>query len=115
MKILPQLEVHFRKIEEIRYENPNGGAYAYLQFLAYTRELMVLLHPLERVSKQLDALEGINWLFNECLAASFTHRQKAIFDNKISEAKHLFEVMRIQLQDKKIEELETRNLHKQAA
>jgi hypothetical protein len=115
MKMLAQLEVHFGRIEAIRYENQHGGAYAYLQFLAYTRELMVLLRPLENMGRQLDALEGISWLFNECLTASFTHRQKAIFDNKVSEAKQLFEVIRMQLQDKAREGAEAENLHKQAA
>lgn len=115
MKILSQLEVHFSRIEAIRYENRHGGAYAYVQFLAYNRELMTLLRPLERVARQLDALEGISWLFNECLAASFTHRQKAIFDNKMSEVKQLFEVIRLRLQEKKTEAAQGEVLHKQAA
>src|SRR6218665_49846 len=104
MKTVLQLEDHFRRIEGIRYENQHGGSYAYLQFLAYTRELMVFLRPVQKVEKQLDALEGVSWLFNECLAASFTHRQKAIFDNKMSEVRHLFDAIRLRLQDHKEKE-----------
>jgi hypothetical protein len=115
MKTVSQLEDHFKRIESIRYENQHGGSYAYLQFLSYTRELMLLLRPIQKVEKQLDTLEGISWLFNECLAASFTHRQKAIFDNKMSEVRQLFDVIRLQLQDKAGEKREAVVLHKQAA
>lgn len=99
MKLVSQAEEHFNRIEAIRYDNPNGGSYAYLQFMAYTREVLSLLRPVEKVEKQLDALEGINWLFNECLAASFTHSQKAIFENKLSYAKQLFDTIRKSLQE----------------
>ena len=114
MKLATQAEEHFKRIEAIRYENQNGGSYAYLQFMAYTREVLTLLRPVVKVEKQLDALEGISWLFNECLAASFTHSQKAIFENKMSYAKQVFETIRLHLQDAVSEKQEV-VLHQQAA
>lgn len=114
MNLLSQTEMHFKRIEAIPYENPNGGSYAYLQFMAYTREVLTLLRPVEKVEKQLDALEGINWLFNECLAASFTHSKKAIFENKMSYAKQLFTTIRVQLQEAFPEKQEIA-VHQQAA
>lgn len=97
MQTLAKSEVYFKMIEGINYNNVHGGAYAYVQFLAYSRELLKLLRPVQKVERQLDALEGISWLFNECLIATFTHRQKAIFENKISETKEIFESIRMSL------------------
>jgi hypothetical protein len=103
-------------IEGIRFENENGGAYAYVQYLAYSRELIKLLRPLKKVDRQIDALEGINWLFNEYLASSFTHRQKVIFENKLVESKEIFDVIRITLRKFEMDyPISSRMLHKQAA
>ncbi len=114
MKLITQAEAHFNRIETIPYENQHGGSYAYLQFMAYTRELLTLLRPVSKVEKELDALEGINWLFNECLAASFTHSQKAIFENKLSYARQLFAAIRASLKELAVDSPETVQ-HQQAA
>lgn len=116
MKTLAKAEVYFKQIEAIHYSHPEGGGYAYVQFLAYTRELIQLLRPVQKVEKQLDAIEGIRWLFNECLMASFTHRQKAIFENKLSETKEIFEAMRVSLHELVAEQAADRPyVHRQAA
>jgi hypothetical protein len=116
MKTTSKIETYFNMIEGISYENPNGGAYAYVQFLAYTRELVKLLRPLKKVERQIDAIESIGWLFNEYLAAKFTHRQKAIFENKISELKEIFDSIRVSLrQFETYQPVSSRMLHKQAA
>jgi len=116
MKTLAKSEVYFKMIEGINYNNENGGAYAYVQFLAYTRDLLKLLRPVLKIEKQLDAIEGINWLFNECLIASFTHRQKAIFENKMSETKEIFETIRTSLREVEVERpLRMRYIHRTAA
>jgi hypothetical protein len=87
-----------------------------VQFLAYNRELMGLLQPVKKLEKQLDALEGISWLFNECLAASFTHRQKAIFENKLSDVRAIFDAIRLSLRGEEMEKRTVgRLLHRQAA
>ena len=103
MKTLTKTEKYFSMIEGINYNNEHGGAYAYVQFLAYTRELLQLLRPLRKVEKHLDAIEGINWLFNECLVTTFTHRQKAIFENKLSETKEIFNSIRMCLRQADVE------------
>lgn len=97
MKTQTKIETYFSMIEGIRYENPNGGAYAYVQFLAYSRELVKLLRPFKKVERQIDTIEGVSWLFNEYLAASFTPRQKAIFENKMSDIKETFDSIRLAL------------------
>ena len=78
-----KIESYFSRIESIRYENEHGGAYAYVQFLAYSRELMRLLRPFKRLEKEMETIESITWLFNEYLAAKFTPRQKSIFEEKM--------------------------------
>jgi hypothetical protein len=116
MKTTKKIDMYFNRIQSIRYENEHGGAYAYIQYLAYTRELLVMLRPLKKVEKQLEALEGINWLFNEHLAFKFTHRHKVIFEEKLHETQQLFNIIRHSL--KKIDLLslpEVGRLHAQAA
>jgi len=115
MKTLAKTEKYFKMIEGINYNNEHGGAYAYVQFLAYTRELLKLLRPVQKVEKQLDAIEGINWLFNECLISTFTHRQKAIFENKLSETREIFSHIRLCLQQADLERPLTTYPQQQAA
>ncbi len=103
-------------IEKISYENVNGGAYAYVQFMAYARELVKLLKPFKKVERQIDTIESVSWLFNEYLASSFTPRQKAIFENKIFEVKEVFDQIRFSLRQFEREHpLTGRMLHRQAA
>jgi hypothetical protein len=104
MQIIKKSEVHFKQIESINYNNPHGGAYAYVQFLAYTRELIKLLGPIKKVEQQLDAIEGINWLFNECLVSKFTYHQQVIFDTKLNEMKEIFEKIRASLKELALEQ-----------
>lgn len=116
MKTQTKIETYFGMIEGISYENQNGGAYAYVQFLAYSRELVKLLRPFKKVEKQIDTIESVSWLFNEYLAAKFTHRQKAIFENKMSELKDTFNSIRLSLKQLEMDlPLGGRLLHRQAA
>ena len=94
MKTPKKIETYFNMIENIKYENENGGSYAYIQFMAYTRELLKLLRPVKDVERQLETLESTNWLLNEYLAVKFTHRHKTIFENKLNEAKQIFDSIR---------------------
>lgn len=116
MKTTKKIEAYFNMIQGISYENENGGAYAYIQYLAYTRELLVMLRPFKKVDRQLEALEGINWLFNEHLAFKFTHRHKAIFEEKLHETRLLFDTIRLSLKEIDLLSLpEVGRLHAQAA
>ena len=94
MKTITKIEACFSRIEGIRYENEHGGAYAYVQYLAYTRELLELLGSFSRIERELEQIESINWLFNEYLASRFTPRQQSIFEEKMIETKELIEKMR---------------------
>ena len=97
MQTLKKIESYFGRIESIRYENEHGGAYAYVQFLAYSRELLKLLRPVKKLEKEMETIESINWLFNEYLAAKFTPRQASIFEEKMMELKDLFAQIRSSL------------------
>lgn len=99
MKTRAKIETYIGMIEGIRYENQHGGAYAYVQFLAYSRELLNLLRPVRQVERHLDKIESISWLFNEYLGASFTQRQKAIFEDNMSEARETFAAIRSALKE----------------
>ena len=94
MKIPKKIETYFNMIETIKYENEHGGAYAYIQFMAYSRDLLKLLRPVKNVERQLEAIEATNWLLNEYLAVKFTYRHKTIFENKLNETKQLFVAIR---------------------
>ncbi len=80
-------------IQNISYNNENGGAYAYVKFLASARVLLQALKPYKQFEKQIEKIEAINWLFNEYLAVRFTNSQKVIFENKQLELKEVFETI----------------------
>lgn len=90
MKTPKKMEAYFNMIENIKYENEHGGSYAYIQFMAYSRELVKLLRPLKEADRYTESIEATNWLLNEYLAVRFTPRHKTIFENKLSETKQLF-------------------------
>lgn len=87
----------FSDILNIRYENENGGAYAYIKFLASTRLLLQVLKPYQAFERQVEQIEAINWLFNEYLGHRFGYSQKVIFDNKQFELRDMFQLMQEQL------------------
>jgi len=94
MKTPKKVETYFNMIENIKYENEHGGSYAYIQFMAYTRELLKMIRPLKDSERYAEAIEATNWLLNEYLAVRFTPRHKTIFENKLSETKQLFNSVR---------------------
>lgn len=116
MKTGKKIETYMGMIEKISYDNVNGGAYAYVQFMAYARDLVKLLKPIKKVDPQIDAIEGVSWLFNEYLASSFTPRQKVIFESKMFELKEVFDQIRFSLRQFEREyPVSGRMLHRQAA
>jgi hypothetical protein len=116
MKTGKKIETYFHMIETISYDNANGGAYAYIQFMAYARELVKLLRPFKKVERQIETIESVSWLFNEYLAAKFTPRQKVIFETKILELKEVFDSIRFSIQQfEKERPVSSRFLHRQAA
>ena len=102
MKIPKKMEAYFNMIENIKYENENGGSYAYMQFMAYSRELVKLLRPLKEANRYTESLDATNWLLNEYLAVRFTPRHKTIFENKLSETKRLFVSIREDIAEMKV-------------
>lgn len=102
MKALSKIETSFNRILNIRYDNEHGGAYAYLQFMAYSRDLLSALRPLKSAERQIEAIEGINWLFNETLSGSFSHSQKAMFETKMMEVKEIFNSIKVIVSESKI-------------
>ena len=93
METKKNLEKYSNLISGIKYENENGGAYAYLQFLAYSREVITSLRSVKKLERQVESIEAINWLFNEYLAVNFTYRHKLIFEEKLNDVKKIFNYM----------------------
>jgi hypothetical protein len=115
MKTRENIEKYINMILGIRYDNEHGGAYAYVQLLAYTREVLRLLKPLRKAERHIEAIEGINWLFNEYLGVKFTHRQRVIFENKISDLREIFNLVRSDLKEVDTVSHSERLVHAQAA
>ncbi len=115
MKTRATIETYIGMIEGIRYENQHGGAYAYVQFLAYSRELLNLLRPVRQLERHLDKIESVSWLFNEYLGASFTQRQKAIFEDQMLEVKETFAAIRSVLKEIDLNRLVSVPMHHQLA
>ena len=116
METRKNVEKYYNLIKDIKYENENGGAYAYLQFLAYSREAIIVLRTIKRFERQVESIEAINWLLNEYLAVNFTFRHKLIFDEKRDEAIKLFNLINSVLTDFEIKDAkEIRRVHAQAA
>jgi len=116
METKKNVETYSNLIDGIKFENENGGAYAYLQFLAYSREVILLLRPIKRLERQIESIEAINWLFNEYLAVNFTFRHKIIFEEKKNEAKKVFNYINFVLSELEIKESRTQRIvHAQAA
>lgn len=116
MEAVKKVEKYSNLIKGIKYENENGGAYAYLQFLYYNREILILLRSVKRFERQAESIEAINWLLNEYLAVNFTYRHKLIFDEKINEVLKIFSFMSSVFYDLEKRELKQHKvIHAQAA
>jgi hypothetical protein len=81
----------FQEVLSIPYENPHGGAYAYMKFLSSSRMLMQVLKPYKEFEQELLQLESMNWLFNEYLAVRFSYAHKVIFENKQFELRDMYQ------------------------
>jgi hypothetical protein len=94
MKTTEKIEHYYRLIESIDYNNKEGGKYAYVQFLSLTREVLILLQPVRKIERQVRAIESINWVFNEYLAARFGDQQRVIFDIKRKELRGILDSLK---------------------
>src|SRR5688572_1880951 len=95
MKTINKLDAYSDLISKVKFENENGGKYAYVQLLAYSREVLTLLRSVKNSERQAEAIEAISWLLNEYLGAKFSPVHKAIFENKLSEMKQILCSVRI--------------------
>jgi hypothetical protein len=102
MKTAEKIDQYHRQIESINYDNREGGRYAYVQFMSLTREMLLLLQPLRTMQKQVEAIESINWVFNQYVGVRFTEHQRVIFDVKRRELKCILQALRSDLE--KLEE-----------
>jgi hypothetical protein len=106
MRTTEKIRAYYRMIEAIDYNNREGGKYAYVQFLSLTREVLILLQPVSRVQKYREAIESINWVFNEYLTSSFSDHQRLIFDSKRRELRTIVDKLTeelLLLEEKKID------------
>jgi hypothetical protein len=97
MKTTEKINRYYAMIEGIDYNNREGGKYAYVQLLSYTREVLVLLQPLSKIQRQRVAIESISRVFNDYLSTSFGDQQRIIFDMKRRELKGIFDTLNKEL------------------
>ncbi len=95
MKTINKLDNYSEMISKVKYDNEHGGQYAYMQMLAYSREILTLLRSVKNSERQAEAIESISWLLNEYLGSKFSPRHRAIFENKLSEMKQILSSVRI--------------------
>ena len=116
MRITKKVNRYFNMIENIKYDNEHGGDYAYIQYMAYSRELIKLLRNTGKVERQLELIEATNWLFNECLTTRFSHTNKIVFDDKMRQTKEIFNLIKFKLNKTETNSLyERTTTHIQAA
>jgi hypothetical protein len=106
MRTTDKIEQYCQQIQAINYDNREGGRYAYVQFMSLTREVLLILQPLRVMQKQVEAIESINWVFNQYVGVKFTEHQRVIFDVKRRELKTILEALKADL-----ENLETQHYH----
>jgi len=95
MKTINKLDAYSDLISTVKFDNENGGKYAYVQLLAYCREVLTLLRSVKNSERQAEAIEAVTWLLNEYLGSRFSHRHQAIFENKLTELKQILSSVRI--------------------
>jgi hypothetical protein len=111
-----KIERYFNLITNIRYHNDNGPKYAYMQFLAYSRELIDALRPLKNTEQHCDSIERSCWLLNEYLGSRFTPRHESILVTQILEAGEIFrELSFIITRAEKMNKVQRTVHHQQAA
>ena len=101
------------KLLGIRFNNEHGGKYAYMQFLAYSRELMFQLGELPNTQRYINAIEAIAWQFNENLSGKFSHTQRAVFETKMMDFRAIVNEVEFTLNSRR--HLTRSVLHAQAA
>ncbi len=76
-----QIENNFKLLREIDYDNREGGRYAYVQMMAYTRELNNLLMAFHSSAKnEIKEIGDIHEQLNDLVALTFKARHRHIFE-----------------------------------
>lgn len=89
-----KLQYYMALVESVRYDNANGGSYAYMQLLAYNREIMHCMRDLGFEEELLTRVEAVSWIINEYLGAPFRHRHRLVFDEQKFELAEVFREVR---------------------
>jgi hypothetical protein len=97
MKAAAKIELYSQLIQHIDYDHREGGKYAYVQFLSYTREILCLLEPIPGWEEEIRLIEKINLYFNNYLCFSFGEEQRTFFHEQRVEIQLLLEKVKAQL------------------
>jgi hypothetical protein len=79
MKTAEKVHLYSQLVQLIDYDHKEGGKYAYVQFLSYTRELLLLLRPIGDYEQVCETIEAINQQFNDDLCGRFGEKQREQF------------------------------------
>ena len=82
---IKELQLVFEKIRCIDYDGREGGRYAYVQLMAYTRDCMNLLLSMDPAHEALPGLRATAELLNALVSLRFGAEHRRIFDQKREE------------------------------
>jgi hypothetical protein len=80
---------YIEQVLGIKYNNRHGPAYAYVQFLAFSREIPQLLREQKGMENEVVWIESLREIFNEQLTEKFSEEQQRIFENSIDQLRFL--------------------------
>jgi hypothetical protein len=79
------VEEIFRRVGEINYNNREGGRYAYVQLMAYTRQLIEHLRAQDAPNYLIDELCASGELLNALVPLKFEEEHRIVFNQKVRE------------------------------
>ena len=79
MKTSEKIQLYAQLLQLTDYDHKEGGKYAYVQFLSYTREVLRLLEASPEFEGARALIEEVNFQFNEALCSAFGPQQRELF------------------------------------
>jgi hypothetical protein len=79
MGMIKEISKYSGMVAAINYDNREGGKYAYVQFLAYSREIMNQLNTYGK-NEVAGAINELCLQLNDQLADSFREEQRTLFE-----------------------------------
>lgn len=117
MKATQKLDQLWDRINSVKYKSDELGKYAFVDTIAYLKEVQVIAKQTPHTENLCDQLDALIWMLNEYLiAAVFSPRHRSVWSEKIVEFNLLFDELRFLAQRSQHQNIERfRSVHAQAA